>query len=336
MIRLRTALVLALGITAAFAAVAPARAAQPIQLKFADPGAPGDWIQKAIEAWAARVKDATHGLVDVKVYPGGTIGNFRNVYDRLLNGVADAAFGALGRLQDQYPRSSVSNLPFLTDRSSVAGRAMWQLYSDGVITKEFKDIKLIALFGFGVSGLHFVEPAKSLDDLRGLKILVNGRSDGKLVELLGATPISSNPAVMYQSLSRGLAQGIDFTYTGLVAFHLYDLLKYHLEAPFGTTIGFYAFNKQSFARLPETAQKEIDSVSGLAETVDMGKRADAEDARTRALVLKGKGQVTIHLPPAQIETMKKRFEPFTEDWVKSTPDGAAVLAAYRKATEEAK
>jgi TRAP-type C4-dicarboxylate transport system substrate-binding protein len=310
------------------------RAAEPIQLKFADPGRPDDWVYQGIQHWISEVEKGSGGLVAIKIYAGGSIATFRNVYDRLLNGVADAAFGTFGGIADQYPKTSVSGLPFISDRSSSVGMAMWRLYADGLISDEFTKVKPIAMFGFGSAGLHFVKPIKSVDELKGLKILVNGRSAGKLVDLLGATPLSSNPAELYEGLNRGLAQGIEFTFTGLVAFKLAELAKHHLDVPMGTTGGYFLMNNESYRRLPEKARRAVDMASGEPATRDMGKRADVEDDRTRALVLAGKGQVLEKLPAAEVERVRKLLAPYTEEWVKETLNGAAVLAAYRAAIDK--
>ncbi len=322
---------IAAALAAAVAAAAPVPAAQaagPIQLKFADPGRPNDWVYQGIEHLAKAIEADSGGAVEIKIFAGGSIANFRNVYDRLLNGVTDMAFGTFGGIEDEYPKTSVAGLPFTADLSSEAGLAMWHLYASGVTTDEYK-MKPLAFLGFGVSGLHLTQPIKTIDDLKGLKILVNGRSAGKIVAALGATPISSSPAELYQGLARGLAQGIEFTYTGLVAFKVYPLAKYHLEAPFGTTGGFFSINKASYNRLPEKVRHAIDMAGGVPATKDIGKRADDEDDRTRALVLKSKGHVNINLPPAEIAKMKKMVSAYTEEWVRNTPDGAKVLAAYR-------
>ncbi len=312
----------------------PARAAEPIQMKFADPGRPGDWVYKGIEHWVAEVEKATGGMVKFQIFAGGSIANFRNVYDRLLNGVVDGAFGAFGGIEDQYRKTSVAGLPFTADRSSTAGLAMWRLYASGVTADEYTKVKPIQMMGFGVAGIHLTDPIEHIDGLKGLKIMVNGRSTAKIVAALGATPITSNPAELYQGLSRGLAQGIEFTYTGLAAFKVYPLTKYHIDAPFGTTGGYFFLNKASYDRLPEKARHGIDMVSGEPATKDMGKRADDEDDRTRALVLGTNGHKQIKLSPAEVAQMKKMVSAYTDEWVKSTPDGAKVLAAYMAEVEK--
>ena len=43
-----------------------------------------------------------------------------------------------------------------------------------------------------------------------------------------------------------------------------------------------------------------------------------------------KGQSVTKLTPEQYALWKKRIEPVINAWVKQTPDGAKVLAAYRE------
>ncbi len=324
---------IAAALAAAVAAAAPgpaAHAAPPIQLKFADPGRPNDWVYNGMEHLAKAIEAGSDGAVEIKIFAGGSIANFRNVYDRLLNGVVDGAFGTFGGIEDEYPKTSVSGLPFIADVSSEAGLAMWRLYASGVTADEYKKMKPLAMFGFGVSGIHLTQPIEHIEELKGLKILVNGRSAGKIVAALGATPISSSPAELYQGLARGLAQGIEFTYTGLVAFKVYPLAKYHLDAPFGTTGGYFAMNNASYARLPEKVRHAIDKAGGEPATRDMGKRADDEDDRTKTLVLKSAGHKVIKLAPVEQAKMEKLVAAYTAEWVKNVPNGAAVLAAFKQ------
>ena len=201
------------------AAAASARADDPILLKFAYPAAPTGWvIDKGLNPWAKRVEAATDGKVEIRIYPGNAISNFRNVYDRLLNGVAEFGFGTFGTIEDQFPKSSVAGLPFLADTSAEAGLALWRLYASGVTADEYAKVKPIALFGFGATGLHMTKPVTKLEDLQGMRIFANGRSVARLLTLIGAVPITSTSGELYQGLSRGLASGTALTWQGIETF----------------------------------------------------------------------------------------------------------------------
>jgi TRAP-type C4-dicarboxylate transport system substrate-binding protein len=313
---------------------APARADEPILLKFANPATPTDWVTtKGIDPWAKDIADATGGLVEIKNFAGGSIANFRNVYDRLLNGVAEFAFGTFGAIADQFPKTVVPSLPFLAENSAEAGLAQWRLYANGITTDEFAKVKPIAMFGFGISGLHLTKAINKLDDLKGMKVLANGRIPGQMLTLVGAVPVTSNPAELYQSLSRGVADGTVFTWSGIESFRLGELVKYHVDIPFGSAGGYFFMNKDSFAKLPEKAQAAIDRFSGEPLTKTLGAAADSVDAADRAKNMAQSGHTEKKLTPDETNRLRTVFKPILDEWVAATPDGARVLAAYRAEIE---
>ena len=328
-LRLAATAAAALGFLACAAPSAQADA--PNVIKFAYPAPPGGWpVTKGIAPWIKHVEAAAGGELEIKLYPGGSIANFRNVYDRVLNGVAEIGFGTFGTIQDQYPKSSVAGLPFLADSSHESGVALWRLYAKGVVADEYQRVKPLALFGFGTSGFHFTKPIKTLDELKGVKIFANGRAVGRIVTLVGAVPITSNSGALYQGLSRGLADGAVFTWSGIDSFKLGDVVKYHLDMPFGKTGGYFFMNKAAFARLPEKSRLAIDKYSGEELTKTMSSAADAQDDQDRAKVLSHPGQEAYALSKDELERLRKVLAPLDDEWVKATPDGAHILAAFQK------
>ena len=315
-------------------AMAPARADEPTVLKFAYPGPLASWpATKGVAPWAAKIKAASGDLVEIKIYPG--IASYRNVYDRILNGVADFGFGTFGRIEGQFPKTSVTGLPFLADNSVETGLGVWRLYAKGVIADEYRRVKPIAMFGFGNSELFLTSAIKSLDDLKGLKVFANGRSVARIVTLVGAVPITSNPAELFQGLNRGIAHGAVFTWSGVQQFKLVELIKFDINIPFGRTGGYFFMNKEAFARLPAKAQQAIDKYSGDDLSRFMGQEADNQDEADRAHVMAANpNQKGMKLSAAELDKLRHVLAPVTDEWVKATPDGAKVLAAYRAEVEE--
>lgn len=303
-------------------------AAEPIVLKFAYPGPLKSWpATKGVLPWAAKIKAATNGLVDIRIFPG--IASYRNVYDRILNGVADFGFGTFGHLERQFPRTSVTGLPFVADNSVETGLAVWKLYASGMIAAEYKRVKPIAMFGFGNSAIFLSHPIEKFDDLKGMKIFANGRTTGRIVSLIGAVPITSNPAALYEGLSRGLAQGAVFSWSGVTQFKLEKLVHGAVDLPFGRTGGYFLMNRQSFAKLPANAQKAINTYSGAVLSRAMGEESDREDDAARAKLRADKSSFKdLALTPAELEKLHDVLAPVTEEWIAATPDGAKVLAAF--------
>jgi TRAP-type transport system periplasmic protein len=308
--------------------VSAARADTPIVLRFAYPGPLNSWpATKGVLPWAAKIKEATHGLVDIRIYPG--IATYRDVYDRILSGVADIGFGTFGHIEDQFPRTSVSGLPFVADNSVETGLALWRLYASGVIAQEYRRVKPIAMFGFGNSAIFLTHPIAKFDDLKGMKIYANGRSNGQIISLIGVVPITGNPGDLYEGLNRGLAQGAVFSWSGVTQFKLADVMHAAVDVPFGRTGGYLMMNRQSFAKLPANAQQAIDKYSGAVLSRAMGEESDREDDAARAeLMSNKKGFENMALKPAELKKLREDLAPVAKKWEASVPDGAKVLAAF--------
>ena len=304
--------------------------AEPVQLKFGYPGPLTAWpYTKGFGPWAQEVERDAPGLVEIKVYPGGAIATFRNAYDRTINGVADMTFGTFGDTPGQFPRTEVSNLPFEADNGTAASIALWKLYQGGVIAPEYGSVKPLVIFTFPSSIVHATKEIKTAADMQGLKFAVSGRIAAEAVTRLGGAPVTMSQTELYPALQRGMVQASNTSWPGAMAWKLEEVTKYHLEVPFGLAPGFILMNKDSFARLPEPARGAIDRHSGAALSLRMGKAADETNVEGKAKFIAMGGHVVAALDPAETARWKQALAPITGEWIKTVPDGTAVLAAFR-------
>ncbi len=324
------ALALAAFATAAVTA-GTARAAGTIELKFGFPNPPTAWINTiGIGDWAKNIATASDGKVKIQVFAGGSVVNQRNVYDRVLNGVVDFGYGPFGEISDQMPRTEVTALPFEADNMVQSSKALWTLLGEGMFKEDFARVRPITTFCLPPSGLHTTsKEVRTLDDLKGLKIISATRSNGEVAERLGATVVSITNPQSYSALQRGVAQGTMLSDAGLVVFKIDEVTKYHLNLPLGCSAGGFFMNKTSYARLPETARRAIDGASGTPMADFMAKEAYAQDLAAHAQIAKRPGAVMVTLAPAEAARWRARLAPMAEEWAKATPGGEKVLAAYR-------
>jgi TRAP-type C4-dicarboxylate transport system substrate-binding protein len=319
-----------IGILCALCVSAGSASADPVQLKFGFPSPPTSWTNTlGATPWIKQVEGDAPGTVEIKLFPGGSIATFRTVYDRLLNGVVDIAFGTFGEIGDQYPRTSVWSLPFEAPRASIAGLAVWRLYESGVISEEYGKVKPLAVLGFGTAGIHTNQPIAKVEDMQGLKIVAMSRVSGDGVSLSGGAPVTMTPAELYSSLQRGLAAGVAFTWPGVDTFKIGEVTKYHVDVPFGMSGGYYFMNKDSYAKLPIEVRAAVDKHSGRAFAHMMSKAVETVDDESLARVMAMPNQTHVKLDPAAQARWKARLQPMTDEWVKATPDGTKVLEAFR-------
>jgi len=326
---------LASAFAAAMALGASAGRAEPVQLKFAFmPPPQSPYMPMAITPWSEAVQKASQGGVEIKMFFGPQLATYNNVLDRLTNGVVEVAYGIFGNLGIQFPKMNVSVLPFEADDAETPSVVLWRLYQRGLIADGLDVIRPLAIFVFPYSGLHGSKPIHTLDDMKGVKVAVFSRQGGEIIELLGGSAVAMQPTDLFQSLSRGVVQSSSMGWAGVPTFKLHEVAPQHVDASLGNSPGFIFMSKEAYARLPEAGRGAVDSASYEMFSRAMGRAGDrqAEAARNRTKGMEG--QAVYSLGKAEEAKWRERLKPITEEWVRTTPNGAAILAAYR--TELAK
>ena len=322
----------ALLIAAVVALCASAAAAQEtISLKLGSAVPPNSWPNtRGTIAWTQAVEKDSGGLILFQNFLGGTVVTQRNTYDRLLNGVVDAVYAAFAETPGTFKKITVSTLPFEAPRAIDASIALWRLYESGLVSDEMAAARPICIFAYNPSGLQTSRPIAKAEDLKGIKLATIARAAAEELTLLGGTPVTMPPSEIYQSIQRGLVAGAVLGWTGTQTFRLDEVTKFHLDVPFGNNPAYFMMNKDAYAKLPDVAKKAIDKYSGEPLTKRLGGGGIEEDKKVKAKLAADPTRTIGPLAPAEKERWRKLFEPIVEEWVKTTPDGATVLAAYRE------
>ena len=322
----------AASLAAAFlTAAAAANANEQVVLKFGFANPPGTWSKiNGVDVWAKDVEARSGGKLQVQVFAGGSVVNQRNTYDRTINGVVDAAYGPFGAISsDQMPRIDVTALPFESPGIIESSAAAWALFKGGYFNEDFARIRVFTSWCMPPTGLHTSKEVRKLEDFRGMKLTAATRPTGEIVERLGATVVSITNPEVYQAIQRGTAQGLLLPDSGIITFHLQEVTKYHINLALGCTQAGFFMNKEFYARQPAELKAALDDASGDAFAKHMAKAALNEDHVAHQKIHSQPGAVLVKLQPQELARWNARLKPITEEWVKTTPDGAKVLGAFR-------
>jgi TRAP-type C4-dicarboxylate transport system substrate-binding protein len=316
----------------ALTALAPALSfAEPVALRLGYPAPPRGLVNVwVLSPWAEEVNAASDGTVDIKVFPGPALGTFTNIYDRMLNGVADIAYGTVGAMSTQFPKSEVVTLPFAAEGAEQGTNALWALYKRGLISDEWERSKVLALFSYSNVTLHMRKPIKTLADLNGLKLAVSSAIVGEVASKLGSAPISLTGSETYSAAQRGVVDGAILPWPAVYPFKLQEVLPYHVDVPLGTGAAYVVMNKESYAKLPDKGKKAIDERSGDVLTDRLGKATEKMEFDGRDEVRALPGQTVAKLDTVEAQRWNALLAPIAAEWVKNTPNGAAIFAAYRE------
>jgi TRAP-type C4-dicarboxylate transport system substrate-binding protein len=305
---------------------------QPVELRFAAPAPPqSPIVSRGIAEWTKLVTADAGNTLTFRVMAGPTLATFENVYDRVLKGVADIGFGTGSTVAGQFRRSEVATLPFEAEGPVEVAVTLWRSTQRGLTAEDYAAVKPLALFSFPVNLLHTrTVRIRGIGDVKGKKIGGAGKMSGDIIAALGAAPITLAPPEVYQSLSSGLIDGVMIAWTAVDSFKLHEVAKNHYTVPLTSSTAYIVMNKASFERLPPQARTAIDKHSGETFSRRMGNIVESLDNAAKYSVRNMPGHNFDEPTAADLALWKKQIDTVSAAWVKSTPNGAAILSGYRE------
>lgn len=310
--------------------------AETVTLKFGFPAPVSSYVNTdGMTPWINDVEKASDGTLEIKLFAGPTLGTFRDIYDRTLANVAQISFGVFGAISSQFPRTQVSDLPFISDDTRASSVALWRLYAKGLLNPEYDEVKVLALFTFPGSILNSNKSIKTLDDVTGMKLAVSSRTLGDIAVAMGGSPVTLTPTEIYQGMSRGVVDGILIGWTAVKTFKLEEVTKQHLNLPLGAAPAFVFMNKSAYTALPAKAKEAIDKYAGEAFADRLGLVNENANRAEAKYVASLSGQSVTTLSPEQSALWEKRIHSVVEQFEKNAPNGPQLLAAYREEIKKA-
>jgi len=332
--------ILPFAVATAFAALAGNASAQTITLKLhhlLPAVAPAH--TKMLAPWAQDVEKAAGGKVKIELYPAMSLGGKPpELINQVRDGVVDIIWTVNGYTPNLFPRSEVFELPFIHTNNVVATNlAMRDMFLDGEIAQDFKDVKVMFLHVHAGQGIQMADKeVRKPDDLKGLKMRIPNRTGAWIIEALGAAAVSMPVPALPQALSKKVVDGALIPWEIIPPLKLQDVTKYQIEGPnrtrFGTTTFQVSMNKNTWAKLPPDVQKAFDANNGEARVRAVGKVWTDSEVGGIGMAVKH-GNKHIELTEAELDAFKQKLEPVVQRWVDEVKgkgiDGNALVKKAR-------
>ena len=240
-----------------------------------------------IKPWAEKVSACTDGEIKFEIFSAGSqLGNVARQQEQVMAGVVDIAHGLHGIPRGRFPRTSLIDMPFLTDDAGAASYALWELFPN-YLSEEYNGLKVLALHAHNGGLLHTAsKKVETMEDMSGLRIRTPSPAVSEMLTHLGADPQGLPPGKVYESLQRGVIDGSVFPWDPVKSFGLNEVLNYHLDLGVYTVSFFYVMNERSYGNLSAKAQSCIDRYSGtdLVAKSAIGGTAGMHQAVSRRLM----------------------------------------------------
>ena len=293
-------------------------------------------VVNALKPWADEVRKVTDGNVRIRIL-AKPLGSPLVHFDLVKDGVADIGYGLQSFTKgDRFVVSNVGQFPFLGDSAEALSVAYWQAAEQNpVIFDEHEGTHVLSLFTHGPGIVYNrVHPVTSKADLAGLKIRVPGGVANDLVSALGATQMLISPSEVYESLSRGVIDGLTMPAETLVSYKFIDAVKHITRFPGGlyNTTWFLVMNQARWDGLSQQDRDAISSVSGEHFARLVGQAWDGADAVGWKAIDEA-GIPVVDADEAFVAEVEAAAGPLEEAWARKAAergvDGTALLEQVR-------
>lgn len=275
--------------------------------------------------WAEKVSADSKGTLKVKMFFAGTLGKEGQFVDLVESGAVDIAFDIPAYYPGRFKRTDVAGLPMLITDAVDGSKALWEMYKEGVFGDDFDGLKVLAISTPPAALLITTKtPVTAPADMKGLKIAGGGKIKGATIETLGAAPVDTKVAELYQSMGRGVVDGALTYYTAVPPFKLHEVGKHYTEVPLGGSFLLVFMSQEKFDSLPEAAQKAIDMNSGLAMSEAFGEVWENAQKVGRKMVEESGGEIR-RFDDAALTAWSNQLKPVAQSWVADVDGRQAVV-----------
>ena len=268
-----------------------------------------------IVPWTEAITECTNGEVEFEISAAGSqLGNVARQQEQVMAGVVDVAHGLHGIPRGRFPRTSIIDMPFLTDDAGAATYALWELFPD-YLAEEYQGLKVLALHAHNGGLLHTNgRKVETMEDMAGLRIRTPSPAVSEMLSTLGATPQGLPPGEVYENLQRGVIDGTVFPWDPVKSFGLNEVLTNHLDFGAYTVSFFFVMNQDSYDGLSPEAQACVDENSGDALVGKFGDWWDAWDQPGREEA-EAAGHEIVTLSDEERDRWREALQPMIESYL---------------------
>ena len=268
--------------------------------------------------WIENIERETGGKVKITPYFSNSLTPLSEKFNSAEAGIADISECLTQQNPNRFALSQMLELPDMGLKTAeTAGKAWWHLIqTNPQMRKEFDGVKL--LFVHTSPALMVAtrnKPVRTLDDLKGQKIVAFGKLPAKTLEALGATPVAMNPGEVYLALDKGVVDGTSSDFEINESRRFYEITKYMVTNLQVTQSSFFVvMNQGVWDGLPEDVKKVFEKYTGDWAVEFYGKTRDIGEEHSKEVIQK-KGVQFTQLSPEESARAKKLLEPVKAGYV---------------------
>ncbi|HET7912119.1 MAG TPA: TRAP transporter substrate-binding protein [Pseudolabrys sp.] len=289
----------------------------------------GNFHTRNIIQFAADVDKATNGSLKIAVHSAGSLIKHPEIKRSVRQGTAPIGEILESLSSNEAAVYGLDSVPFLATGYD-ASRKLYAAQKP-YLEKQLASEGLILLYSvpWPPQGLYAKREIKSVDDLKGLKFRTYNAMIGRIAALAGAVPTQIEVPDLPTAFATGRVDVMITSASTGVDTKAQDYLTHYIDTQAWLPRNIVFVNKAAFDKLSAAEKKAVTDAAKAAE--ERGWKLSTEEMAIKTKALKDAGIKVVPPSPELKAGLAKIGATITSEWEKSAgPDGAAMLAAYRK------
>jgi TRAP-type C4-dicarboxylate transport system substrate-binding protein len=272
-----------------------------------------------LKEFAANVKEATGGKVELEVKTGGALGyKGPELLKAVRDGLVPVSDIFTSGVAGDVPLFGIVSLPFLVKDYEEAKllNEIARPYFDQIAEEKWNQ-KILYIAPWPAAGFWTKEEVRSLDDLEGLKMRTYDKNGALVVEAVGGTPHPLPFSEVYSALATGVIDSVLTSTPTAVDAKFWEVLDYYSPANVTASTNLVTVNLDEFNKLDEETQKVIIQ-AGKEMEVEMWNKVAKLDEEQEAVVNEN-GITTLKPSEEFINGMSEVTRDIRQDWLEQAP-----------------
>jgi TRAP-type C4-dicarboxylate transport system substrate-binding protein len=279
-------------------------------------------------AFAACVKDATGGAIDIVVHPNGSLFAGNDIKRAVQTGQAPIGERLLSAHANENPLFGVDSIPFLATSFEASAKLM--AAAQGPVAEALDAQNLVYVYSvpWPPQGLYFKKEVGSVEDLAGIKFRAYNAATARIAELGGMVPVQIEAAELSQALATGVAESFISSGSTGVDSKVWESLTHFYDVQGWLPRNTVFVNKDAFAGLDAAGQAAIMDCGMKAAAAGAARAEDLTAGYLKTLADNG---MTVSGPSDALKAGLQGFgETMTAEWIAAAgAAGQAVVDAYK-------
>jgi len=305
-------------------------------IKIATLAPDGSSWMKTLNAINAEVMEKTKGKVVFKIYPGGVLGDEKDMMRKMQIGQIQGAGLSSGGLAQIYKEIDVIHIPFFLQNYEEVDYVLKKM---GPYFKKGLEDNGYILLGWSEAGFTFLMSTvyvSSVNDLKKAKVWIWQESPmaKAIFHEAGVAAIPLSLPDVLVGLQTGLVDVVYSPPTVAIALQWFTKVKYLVDVPLSYIGGGIVVKKDIFKKLPQSSQTII--FESFQRNLDQLKTITRRENQEAIKVMQNNGVKIVTAPQDTVAEFKRLSEKalsrFTNQTFspKALADATAILANHRK------